>query len=180
MGVGRIFSKEGPLADFSKIFLGEAKSGEICWFPLKTKKINFFVKIFKIQGALPPILPTPVVEVTTITRFMHQFSKRCNGLQKVHFCGKLVYSFTWKRFQNRCEWSACFHGAFSLWCRNSKAFCERPFPLQRQQPKNISNMMTLPTPLEKFMLSPMAVFTLSASFEASASQAAAYHVRNEN
>jgi len=22
-----------------------------------------------------------------------------------------------KRFQNRCEWSACFHGAFSLWCR---------------------------------------------------------------
>jgi len=46
---------------------------------------------------------------------------------------RIAYSFTWKRFQNWCEWSACFHGEFSLWSRNSKAFCERPFALQRQQ-----------------------------------------------
>jgi len=31
--------------------------------------------------------------------------------------------------------------------------------------KNISNMMTLPPPLEKFLRTPMAIFTLSASFE---------------
>jgi len=70
---------------------------------------------------------------------MRQFSKRCNGWQKVHLCGKLVYSFTWKRFHNRCD---CFHGAFSLWSRNSKAFYEYPFALQRQQPKKISKRST--------------------------------------
>jgi len=57
------------------------------------------------------------------------WSKNCNRWQKVHLRGKIVYSSTWKRSQNRCEWSACFHGALSLWCRNSKAFCERPFVL---------------------------------------------------
>jgi len=35
----------------------------------------------------------------------------------LHLCGTHIYSSTWKRFQNLCEWSACFHGAFSLWCR---------------------------------------------------------------
>jgi len=45
------------------------------------------------------------------------------------------YTATWKRLQNRCKWSACFHRAFSFWCWNSKAFCERPFALQRQQPE---------------------------------------------
>jgi len=37
---------------------------------------------------------------------------------------RIAYRYTWKRFQNRCEWSACFHGEFSLWCSNSKAFCD--------------------------------------------------------
>jgi len=46
--------------------------------------------------------------------------------------------------------------------------------------KNISNMMMLPPPLEKFMRTPMAIFTLSASFEVWASQATANHVRTEN
>jgi len=45
---------------------------------------------------------------------MRHFSKICNAWQKVHLCGKSVYSSTCKRFQNRCEWSACFHGAFYL------------------------------------------------------------------
>jgi len=31
---------------------------------------------------------------------MRQFSKLCNGRQKVHLCGKFVYSSTWKRFRN--------------------------------------------------------------------------------
>jgi len=54
----------GPLGDFSKIFLG-VKSGEICFFPLETKKTTFFGKVFKIQGGqgLPalPHLPTPML-----------------------------------------------------------------------------------------------------------------------
>jgi len=49
---------------------------------------------------------------------------------------RIAYSSTWKRFQNRCEWSACFHGEFSLWCRNRKAFFARPFALQRKWPEN--------------------------------------------
>jgi len=42
MVVGRIFSKEGPLADFYKFFLGGAKSGEICFFLFETKKTTLF------------------------------------------------------------------------------------------------------------------------------------------
>jgi len=46
MGVGRIFSRRA-LLDFSKIFLWGAKSGEICFLPLETKKTAFFAEIFK-------------------------------------------------------------------------------------------------------------------------------------
>jgi len=62
---------------------------------------------------------------------MYQFRKIFKGWQKVHHCGKFVglYSSIWKRFQNRCKWSACFHWAFSLLFRNSKAFCKHPFAL---------------------------------------------------
>jgi len=45
MGVERIFSKGGPTGDF----LGVAKIGKICFFPLETKKTTFFAKISKIQ-----------------------------------------------------------------------------------------------------------------------------------
>jgi len=43
------FCQEGSRGDFSKIFLGEAKCGKICFFPLVTKETTFFAKIFKIQ-----------------------------------------------------------------------------------------------------------------------------------
>ena len=45
--------------DFSKIFPRGAKSGEIWLFPLKTKKITLFAKIFKIQGGSFPPFPRP-------------------------------------------------------------------------------------------------------------------------
>jgi len=58
------FFQGEPLGFFSKIFLGGAKSGNICFFPLETKKTTFFAKIFKIQGgkdlSAPPPLPTPM------------------------------------------------------------------------------------------------------------------------
>jgi len=41
MGVGRIPGGGAP-GDFSKIFPGGAKIGEICFFSLKTKKTTFF------------------------------------------------------------------------------------------------------------------------------------------
>jgi len=42
MGVGKIFSEgRGARGDFTKIFQG-AKSGEICFFPLDTKKTTLF------------------------------------------------------------------------------------------------------------------------------------------
>jgi len=50
VGVGRIFPRGGALGDFSKIFPGGAKSGEIYFFPLEIKKTTFFAEIFKIQG----------------------------------------------------------------------------------------------------------------------------------
>jgi len=48
------FFQGGPLGHFSKIFLGGGKYGEICFFPLETKKTTFFGEIFKIQDAFPP------------------------------------------------------------------------------------------------------------------------------
>jgi len=35
MDVGGFFPEEGPLGDFSKIFLGEAKNSKICFFPTR-------------------------------------------------------------------------------------------------------------------------------------------------
>jgi len=60
MGVGRIFSRGAP-GDFSKIFPGGAKNGEICFFPLKTEKNTFCCWKFQIQGrqAPSPIAPLP-------------------------------------------------------------------------------------------------------------------------
>ena len=40
------FFPGGALGDFSKIFPGGAGNGEICFFPLKTKKTTFFAKHF--------------------------------------------------------------------------------------------------------------------------------------
>jgi len=34
-----------------------ASSGEICFFPLETKKTTFFAEIFKIQGSQGPLSP---------------------------------------------------------------------------------------------------------------------------
>ena len=57
MGVGRIFSRGATRRFFQNLSRG-AKSSEICFFPLKTKKTNFFAKNFKIQGGLgPPLAP---------------------------------------------------------------------------------------------------------------------------
>jgi len=81
---------------------------------------------------------------------MRQFSKICDGCQKVHLCGKFVHRSTWKRFQNRCEWSVCFHVALSLWFRNSKAFCEHPFALQRQQPEKDKQNVDVAPPWKNF------------------------------
>ena len=53
MGVWGIFPGEA-LGDFSKIFLEGAKTGEICFFPLKTKKTTFFCWEFKNPFRRPP------------------------------------------------------------------------------------------------------------------------------
>ena len=58
MVVGRIFPG-GVLGDFSEFFPGDTKTGEIFFFPIETKKITFFAKIFKIQGGLGTPCPPP-------------------------------------------------------------------------------------------------------------------------
>jgi len=48
------------------------KSGEICFFPLETKKTTFFAEIFKIQGRQgPPLLPirTPMLTSSCLETF---------------------------------------------------------------------------------------------------------------
>jgi len=53
MGVGRIVSRGGPKEDFPKIFLGGAKSGKICFFPVETKENNLLLKLSKSRGPSP-------------------------------------------------------------------------------------------------------------------------------
>ena len=49
------------LGFFSSIFPGGARSGEIWFFPLETKKTTFFAKNFKIQEGAKAPLPTPMI-----------------------------------------------------------------------------------------------------------------------
>jgi len=59
MGVGKIFSREGPLGDFPKLFQGGTQNGEICFFPLKTNKTTFFARNFEFHGGRdPPAFPS--------------------------------------------------------------------------------------------------------------------------
>jgi len=57
MGVGKIFSG-GHQKIFPKSFLDGAKSGEICFIPLETKKKTFFAEIIKSRGEGPPAPPS--------------------------------------------------------------------------------------------------------------------------
>jgi len=54
MGVGRIFSREGPVGDFPKFFSRGAKNGEFRFLSLEIKKQPLFANNFKIQGSRPP------------------------------------------------------------------------------------------------------------------------------
>jgi len=51
MGVGRNFSKVGHYWIFPKVFLRGAKSGEIYFSPLETKKVAF---LLKLSNSCPP------------------------------------------------------------------------------------------------------------------------------
>jgi len=48
------FFQGGPPEDFSKTFLGGAKSGEICFFPVETKKKTFLLKFSKSRVSSTP------------------------------------------------------------------------------------------------------------------------------
>jgi len=56
MGFGRIFSREGAVGDFPKIFSRGTKSSEIWFLLLEIEKTTFFASNFKIQGGVlgPP------------------------------------------------------------------------------------------------------------------------------
>jgi len=70
MSVGRTFSKGGARGFFQN-FSRDAKSGEICFYPLETKKATFLLKFLKSregQGTpAPPPLPTPTDPLPTPT-----------------------------------------------------------------------------------------------------------------
>ena len=57
MGVGKILSR-GATKGFFQNFCRGDQSGEICFFPLETKKTTFFCWIFKFQGE-PLAFPDP-------------------------------------------------------------------------------------------------------------------------
>jgi len=58
------FLPGGALRDFSKIFPGVAKSGEIYFFPLTTtKKTTFFVQKIKKNGGEGPFFRRPLPQL---------------------------------------------------------------------------------------------------------------------
>jgi len=73
-----------------------------------------------------------------------------------------------KDFKIDASGTRAFVGHF-LWCRNSKAFCERPFALQWQQPEKDQQHVCVAPP-GKMSATPVATFILSTSFHVWASQ----------
>ena len=68
--------------------------------------------------------------------FMRQFSKTYDR-KHTFLANSYSLQLHFKKISKYItyEWSACFHGKFSLCCRSSKVFCERQFALQRQEPE---------------------------------------------
>jgi len=77
MGVGRIFSGEGPILDFpeiaKKVFAGGVEQGKISYLPPKTKKATIFVKNLmekcqtsKSRGVLAPLPPSDALNGSSI------------------------------------------------------------------------------------------------------------------
>jgi len=168
------FSKGGPLGYFSRV----AKSGEICFFPLETNKTSFLVKFLKSRWPCSPFRrrwwvhsDKEIYSANTVT------DDRKYTLVANSYKASLEKYF---KIENRCEWSACFHVAFSLWCRNSKAFCGRPFALQRQQPKKYKLYDDVASFPGKISADAHGYFHHSASFEVWARQATANYMRIEN
>jgi len=69
MGVERIFFRGAHWGIFPKFFHRGTKSGEICFFPLKTKKITFLLKISKSKGGQGPLPPFPTHMATVQYKF---------------------------------------------------------------------------------------------------------------
>jgi len=60
MGVGRIFSREWPLLDFTKFILGGTKVVKFGFHHSKLKKQHFLLNISKAKrGQVPPLPPFP-------------------------------------------------------------------------------------------------------------------------
>jgi len=74
MGVGRAFSREGPLGDFSKFFLGGAKSGEIWFLPLETSDSVTRVMIFG-HSDLTRVMLRKIVTQIDSSRVFHRMTR---------------------------------------------------------------------------------------------------------
>jgi len=114
MGVGKIFSR-GALGDFSR---GGAKSGEIWFFPLETRKTTFLLKISKSRRAWPPFRHpclTPkisvrrrisIVQPNIKTLFLHALSTFRWSFSLQRFCNQNLINFFYSWF------------AWNGWCNN--------------------------------------------------------------
>jgi len=78
MGVGRIFSREGPLLDFTKFLLGGAKVVKFVFSYSKQNKQPFLLKFSKSKGGQVPVLP----------------SFRCSCLIVIHMLEKKLSNVT--------------------------------------------------------------------------------------
>jgi len=81
MGVGRIFSRGGPVRDIPKIFSrGGPKVVKFGFYLSKLKKQPFFADNFTIQGGLAPYAPLPTPMVTRFKQVENQ--SRNHALRK--------------------------------------------------------------------------------------------------
>jgi len=121
-----------------------------------------------------------MVEFTMITRFMHQLSNAVTDDRKYTFVANSYTVSLEKDFKIDANGARAFMGHFLCSVETVKRFVNVHLHCNVNNLKNVSNMMMLPSPLEKFLRTSMAIFTLSASFEVWASQATAIHARIEN
>jgi len=101
-----------------------------------------------------------------ITTFMLQFNKSCNRRPKVHLCGKLVQPTAPldKDFKTDANGTHAFIGDFLCAVETGKLFVNVHLHCNVSNLKMMSKISTF-QPLEKFLRTPMATLTLSASFD---------------
>ena len=133
----------------------QPKTPPLVAFPTKNEKIFFSIsttRLVESVGGLNSSLSQSPGELWDC-KALHEtwFSRDLKGFKSQSLCNMYFYGLGGAKLKGRTgqptlQLRHCFHGIFSLWCRNSKTFCERPFALQHQQHEKDTKNVDITSP----------------------------------